>query len=395
MKLSQRVQSVAESATLAVTAKANKMKADGIDVVSFGAGEPDFDTPVHIKEAANKALAAGKTKYTASAGVPELREAIARKLRTDNGLNVRPENVTTGCGGKHVLYNALQALIDPGDEVIIPTPYWVSYADMVLLAGGVPVFVRGDEKNSFKLSVADFAAAVTPRTKVVILNSPNNPAGYNYEPDELRKIAEWAAGTNLIFFSDEIYEKLVYPPSKFVSFATLAPGLEAKTITFNGFAKTYSMTGWRVGYAAGPADVIKAMTNLASHSTSHVTTFAQYGAVAALNGDQGCVETMRREFEKRAKLIHQRLTALPGVTCIRPAGAFYAFPNMSAHYDRFAPANDVPRSLQFADHVLEKIHVAVVPGCAFGTDEFVRLSFATSEEQINKGLDKLEKLLKG
>jgi aspartate aminotransferase len=390
------VQSVVESATLAVTAKANKMKAQGIDVVSFGAGEPDFDTPAHIKAEAAKALAAGKTKYTAAAGIPELREAIAAKLRSDNGLTwVKPDHVTTGCGGKHVLYNALQALIDPGDEVIIPTPYWVSYGDMVLLAGGVPVYVQGREADDFKLSVKDLAAAVTPRTKVLILNSPNNPAGYNYEPAELKAIADWAAGTNLIVFADEIYEKLVYPPSKFVSFATLNPALQDKVITFNGFAKTYAMTGWRVGYAAGPAEVIKAMTNLASHSTSHVTTFAQYGAVAALTGDQGCVEAMRQQFEKRAKLIHQRLTALPGVTCIRPAGAFYAFPNVSAHFGRFAKSADSPKSLQFADHVLETCKVAVVPGCAFGTDDFVRLSFATSEDQINKGLDRLEKLLKG
>jgi len=394
LKLSQRIQSVGESATLAVTAKANAMKAKGIDVVSFGAGEPDFDTPQHIKDAASKALASGKTKYTASAGIPELREAIAAKLRKDNGLDVKVENITTGCGGKHVLYNAFQALIDPGDEVIIPVPYWVSYADMVTLAGGKPVFVEGDEKNSFKLTPQQIAAAVTPRTKIVVLNSPNNPGGYNYEPDELKAIADWAVTTNLIFFSDEIYEKLVYAPSKFVSFATLAPGLAAKTITFNGFAKTYSMTGWRVGYAAGPVDVIKAMTNLASHSTSHITTFAQYGAVAAFTGDQGCVETMRVQFEKRAKLIHQRLNAVPGVTCIRPAGAFYAFPNVSAHYERFAPKADVPKSLQFADNVLEKALVAVVPGCAFGSDNFVRLSFATSEDQINKGIDRIEKFLK-
>jgi aspartate aminotransferase len=395
VKLSQRVQSVGESATLAVTAKANAMKAKGEDVVSFGAGEPDFDTPAHIKDAAAKALAAGKTKYTASAGVPELRDAIARKLVRDNRLSVTADNITTGCGGKHVLYNAFQAVLDPGDEVVIPVPYWVSYADQVTLAGGKPVFVMGKEANSFKLSVAELKAAVTPKTRVLVINSPNNPCGYNYEPDELKAVADWAATTNLTFFSDEIYEKLVYPPSKFVSFATLAPGLQDKTITFNGLAKTYSMTGWRVGYAAGPVNVIKAMTNLASHSTSHVTSFAQYGAVAALNGDQGCVETMRIQFEKRAKLIHQRLNAVPGVTCIRPAGAFYAFPNVSSHYAKFAPKADIPRSLQFAEKVLDAVKVAVVPGCAFGADDYVRLSFATSEDQINKGIDRLEKFLKG
>jgi aspartate aminotransferase len=395
VKLSQRVQSVGESATLAVTAKAGAMKARGEDVVGFGAGEPDFDTPAHIKEAAAKALAAGKTKYTPAGGIPELREAIAKKLARDNGLNVTADNVTTGCGGKHVLYNAFQALLNPGDEVIIPVPYWVSYADQVVLAGGKPVFVVGKESNSFKLTVDELKAAVTPRTRVVILNSPNNPCGYNYEPDELQALARWAATTDPTFFSDEIYEKLVYPPSKYDSFATLAPGLQDKTITFNGLAKTYAMTGWRVGYAAGPVNVIKAMTNLASHSTSHVTSFAQYGAVAALTGDQTCVETMRREFEKRAKLIHQRLSALPGVTCIRPAGAFYAFPNVSAHYARLAPKADVPRSVQFAEKVLEAVKVAVVPGCAFGADDYVRLSFAASEEQINKGLDRLEKFFKG
>ena len=389
MRLSQRAVNIAASATLAVSAKAKQMKADGIDVVSFGAGEPDFDTPDFIKDAAKEGLDKGLTKYAPASGTLDLKKAVAKKLRRQNGLHYQPSQIIISCGGKHALYGAFQVLVEPGDEVLLPSPYWVSYSEQIKLAGGKVVELRGEEKNDFKLKPQQIVQAINERTRVLVLNSPSNPGGFAYTPDELKAIAEAVVDKDIIIFSDEIYENLVYGDQKFVSFATLAPGLMEKTVTFNGLAKTYSMTGWRIGYAAGPQEIISAMGRLQSHETSNPTTFCMYAAIAALQGDQTCVAQMRDEFAKRGQHMWQRLNSIKGVSCIKPVGAFYCFPNVSACYEKLG----VKDSAAFAAAVLDKINVALVPGIAFGWDTHVRLSFATSTEQIDKGLDRLEKLL--
>ena len=389
MRISQRAAAITASATLAVSAKAKRMKAQGIDVVSFGAGEPDFDTPTFIKEAAKEALDKGLTKYAPASGTPDLKKAVAEKLRRQNGLNYDPTQVIITCGGKHALYGAFQVLLDPGDEVLLPSPYWVSYSEQIKLAGGKVVELRGQEANDFKLQPEQIVKAINHRTRVLVLNSPSNPGGFTYTPDELKAIAQAVADKDIIIFSDEIYENLVYGDQKFVSFATLADGLLEKTVTFNGLAKTYSMTGWRIGYAAGPQEIISAMGRLQSHETSNPVTFCMYAAIAALKGDQTCVAQMRDEFAKRAQHMYQRLNAIQGVTCIKPTGAFYCFANVSACYDKLG----LTGSVAFADTVLDKVNVALVPGIAFGWDTHVRLSFATSMDQIDKGLDRLADLL--
>ena len=389
IRISKRAANIAASATLAVSAKAKQMKAEGIDVVSFGAGEPDFDTPTFIKDAAKEGLDKGLTKYTAASGTPELKKAIAEKLRRQNGLDYQPSQVVISCGGKHALYGAFQVLLDPGDEVLLPSPYWVSYPEQIKLAGGKVVELRGQEENDFKLKPEQIVQGINERTRILVLNSPSNPGGFAYTPSELKAIAEAVVDKDIIVFSDEIYEHLVYGNQKFVSFATLADGLMEKTVTFNSLSKTYSMTGWRIGYAAGPQEIISAMGRLQSHETSNPVTFCMYAAIAALQGDQACVAQMRDEFAKRGQHMHQRLNAIKGVSCIKPAGAFYCFPNVCDCYDKLG----VNGSVAFADAVLDKINVALVPGIAFGWDTHVRLSFATSTEQIDKGLDRLAKLL--
>ena len=389
MKISKRAAGITASATLAVSAKSKQMKAQGLDVVGFGAGEPDFDTPTFIKDAAKAALDAGLTKYAPASGSPELKKAVAAKLSRQNGLDYDPSQVVISCGGKHALYAAFQVLVEPGDEVLLPSPYWVSYPEQIKLAGGTVVELRGREEDDFKLSPDQIIKAINKRTKILVLNSPNNPGGFAYTPAELKAIAGAVVDKDIIIFSDEIYENLVYGDQEFVSFATLAPGLIDKTITFNGLAKTYSMTGWRIGYTAGPKEIISAMGSLQSHETSNPVTFCMAAAVTALQGDQACVQQMRTEFAKRAQHMHQRLNAIDGITCIKPVGAFYCFANVSACYDKLG----VTGSVAFADTVLDKANVALVPGIAFGWDTHVRLSFATSMEQIDKGLDRLEKLL--
>jgi aspartate aminotransferase len=391
-RVSQRADALAESATLAVSAKANELKAQGIDVVSFGAGEPDFDTPAHIRQAAKDALDAGFTRYASpSSGIPALKKAICAKLKRDNSLEYAPAQVMVAVGGKEALYLAFQAILDPGDEVIIPAPYWVSYPEQVTLSGGRNVFVKGREANGFKLTAGEIAAAISPRTRVVVLNYPSNPGGFTYTPDELRALAEVLTKHDLIVFSDEMYERLVFGGQKFLSYAAISEKTFAQTVTFNAGSKTYAMTGWRIGYAAGPQPIIKAMAKIQSQTTSGATTFCQHGLLKALDGDQACVEEMRKEFERRANHMYERLNAMPGVSCVRPTGAFYAFPNVSGAYSKLG----VKGSLEFAARVLEQAHVAVVPGEAFGCDENVRLSFATSMAQIDKGLDRVEKLLRG
>lgn len=395
--LAERVSLVSESITLAVSAKANAMKKAGIDVVGFGAGEPDFDTPVFIKEAAKTALDKGQTKYTPTPCIPELKAAIAAKFNRENGLPYKPEQITTGAGGKHCLYMAFMAVVNPGDEVLIPSPYWVSYPEQVKLAGGMPKIIRGEQSNGFKIKPQQLERAIGPRTRVLVMNSPSNPAGHAYSPDELRALAEVVAKhPEVVVFSDEIYEKLVYDGLKFVSFATLHPALLEQTLTFNCHSKSFAMTGWRVGYVGGPKPVIDAMNKLQSQMTSHITSFVQMAAATALNDPAGAqsVESMRLEFEKRGKHMWERLSSLPKVTCVRPQGAFYCFPDVSAYFGKSVGETKITDAVSFAAALLEKAHVAVVPGNDSGFDTHVRLSFATSMQQIDKGLDRIADFLK-
>jgi aspartate aminotransferase len=390
MKLSDRVVALAESATLAVTAKAAQLIADGVDVVSFGAGEPDFDTPDPIKQAAIRAINDGQTKYSKPAtGIAPVRAAVCEKLARENALQYEPSQVIVTTGGKMACYLAIQALVNPGDEVIIPVPYWVSYPEMVKLAGGVPVYLEGDENDSFKFSPSALQEAITPKTRMLIFNSPSNPGGFTYHPHEVDAISEVVTQHDLVVLADEIYDRLRYGGQQFKSFAATSAKAYGQTLTLIGASKTYSMTGWRAGYAAGPTAIIKAMAKLQSQSTSGACTFVQHGLIEALTGDQSEVEKMRVEFERRAEHIHHRLTSLPGVSCNKPTGAFYAFPNVSRTYDKLGVTN----SIEFSEVVLEKAHVAVVPGAAFGKDACARLSFACSMEQIDKGLDRLAEFL--
>ena len=391
MKTSQRAQSVPPSATIAVTARAKELKAQGVDVVGFGAGEPDFDTPEYIKQAAIASLKSGQTKYTAAAGIPELRKAIVAKLQKDNGLAYTPEQVIVNVGGKHSVYEAMQAVLDPGDEVILPRPYWVTYPETIKLAGAVTKVIETEKANNYKLTPDQLKAAITPKTAMLVLNSPSNPGGLTYTPDELRALAKVLEGTDIWVISDEIYEKLIYGDTKFISFAALSDDAFSRTLTLNGLSKAFSMTGWRLGYTAGPLDAIKAMGRLQSHMTSNPVTFAQYAAVAALGPEaDAAIETMRVEFEKRGKLMADRLNAMKGVECAEPTGAFYCFPDISAHFGRTIGGAKIADSMDFAKALLEQSNVAVVPGLPFGCGDNVRLSFACSMEQITKGLDRLE-----
>ncbi|MDF5707465.1 MAG: pyridoxal phosphate-dependent aminotransferase [Nostoc sp. S4] len=385
MKLAARVSQVTPSLTLAIAAKAKALKAEGIDVCSFSAGEPDFDTPVHIKAAAAKALDEGKTKYGAAAGEPKLREAIARKLKTDNGLDYKSENVIVTNGGKHSLYNLIVALIDPGDEVIIPAPYWLSYPEMVTLAGGVSVIVRTDATTGYKITPEQLRKAITPKTKLFVLNSPSNPTGMVYTPDEIKALAEVIVDADIFAVSDEIYEKILYDGAEHISIGSLGKEIFQRTLISNGFAKAYSMTGWRLGYLAGPVEIIKATSSIQGHSTSNVCTFAQYGAIAALESPQDCVEEMRQAFAKRRQVMLDRLNAIPGLSTAKPDGAFYLFPDIS---------KTGLKSLEFCDALLEEHQVAVIPGIAFGADDNIRLSYATDLATIEKGMDRLEKFVK-
>ena len=385
MKLAARVSQVTPSLTLAIAAKAKALKAEGIDVCSFSAGEPDFDTPAHIKAAAVKALEEGKTKYGAAAGEPKLREAIAHKLKMDNGLDYKSENVIVTNGGKHSLYNLIVALIDPGDEVIIPAPYWLSYPEMVTLVGGVSVIVPTDATTGYKITPEQLRKAITPKTKLFILNSPSNPTGMVYTPDEIKALAQVVVDADIFVVSDEIYEKILYDGAEHISIGSLGKEIFDRTLISNGFAKAYSMTGWRLGYLAGPVEIIKATSTIQGHSTSNVCTFAQYGAIAALESSQDCVEEMRQAFAKRRQVMLDRLNAIPGLSTAKPDGAFYLFPDISK--------TDL-KSLKFCDALLEEHQVAVIPGIAFGADDNIRLSYATDMATIEKGMDRLEKFVK-
>jgi aspartate aminotransferase len=381
MEISERAAQLTPSLTLSIDSKAKAMKAEGIDVCGFGAGEPDFDTPEHIKRAAIEALEAGFTKYTPNAGIPELRQAIADKLAADNGLSYRAGQVVVSNGAKHACYNAILATCQPGDEVIIPAPYWVSYPDMVRLVGADPVIIPTSERNAWKMRPEDFENAMTPRTKMLIMNSPGNPTGSVYTRDQLEAIVNVAAEEDIYVLSDEIYEKLVYDDAKHVSIASLSKEAYDLTITINGFSKSYAMTGWRLGYLAAPDAVARAVDSIQSHTSSNPSSFSQYGALAALKGDQQPLADMREEFDMRRNYMFDRISKISNVTAVKPQGAFYILVNISQLG---------LTSQNFADRLLSKANVAVVPGAAFGDDRTVRFSYATSLDVIKKGLDRFQ-----
>ena len=392
--LSQRALLAAPSPTLAITAKANALKAQGKDVISFGAGEPDFDTPQNVKDAAVIALAKGDTKYTPSSGTVALKDAISAKLKRDNGLTYGRAEIIVSCGAKHSIYNLMQAMLDPGDEVIVPSPYWVSYPEQVKLAGGVPVIVPAMEASGFLTTAAKIESHLTPKTKLVIINSPSNPTGAVYAPQALRDISELCVGRGLYLMSDEIYEKTLYTGSEFVSPASFSEAAKKLTITVNGFSKAYAMTGWRLGYAAADLDIVAAMSKIQDQSTSNPTSISQAAGVEALNGPQEAVETMRRAFQERRDYIVSALNDIPGFHCVTPGGAFYVFPNVSALYGKsWTPNGDAPRTLggsdDFAAYLLDKYEVAVIPGSGFGADGNIRLSYATSMENIKRGVARI------
>jgi aspartate aminotransferase len=393
MKVSKRAQAVAPSATLAVTARAKELKSQGINVIGFGAGEPDFDTPDFIKDAAIAALKAGRTKYTPASGTLELKKAIAEKLQRENGLQYAPEQIVVNIGAKHSVYNAMQAVLNPGDVVILPTPYWVTYIEAIKLAGAKVKLIKTNRKTGYKITPDQLKKAIGPKTRMLVLNSPNNPGGFTYTPEELAQLAKVLEGTDVVVMSDEIYERLIYGDTKFVSFASLSKDAYDRTLTINGFSKTYSMTGWRLGYTAGPVDVIKAMGRLQDHSTSNPVTFVQDAAITALKDPNNEVEKMRIEFEKRARYMVERLNSIKGVKCTQPTGAFYCFPDVSAHYGKTKGGIELKGSMDFAKALLEQANVAVVPGLPFGCDKNVRLSFATSMQNIIEGLNRLESWL--
>lgn len=385
MKLATRVGQITPSLTLAIDAKAKAMKAEGIDVCSFSAGEPDFDTPAHIRAAAAAALESGKTRYGPAAGEPKLRQAIAQKLQKDNLLCYGADNIIVTNGGKHSLFNLMLAAIEPGDEVIIPVPFWVSYPEMVKIAGGTPVMVATDAANGYKITPEQLRQAITPRTKLFILNSPSNPTGMVYTPEEVRSLAAVVVEHDIYVVSDEIYEKLLYDGAEHLSIGAVSPEAFERTIVSSGFAKAYAMTGWRVGYLAGPEDVIKAVTRIQGHSTSNVCTFAQYGAIAALEGPQDCIAEMLDAFSVRRQFILKALNSIPGFVCPKPDGAFYMYVNI---------AKLGMTSADFASQLLDQQQVAVIPGIAFGTDDCIRLSYATSLTIIETGMERVERFVR-
>jgi aspartate aminotransferase len=389
VELANRVKALTPSTTLAITAKAKELKEQGEDVIGLGAGEPDFNTPQHILDAALQSMNEGHTKYTPSAGLPALKKAIIKKFETDQELTYKLNEIIVGNGAKHVLYTLFQVLLNDGDEVIIPTPYWVSYPEQVKLAGGIPVYIEGLEQNQFKVTPDQLKRAITKNTKAVIINSPSNPTGVLYTADELFAIGKVCLEENILIVSDEIYEKLVYGENKHISIAQLSPELKEQTIVINGVSKSHSMTGWRIGYAAGNKVIIEAMTNLASHSTSNPTTTAQYAAIAAYNGSQQPVEDMRQAFEERLSIIFDKLVAIPGITCVKPQGAFYLYPNVKKAAE-LTGFHDVDA---FVEALLVDAKVAVIPGSGFGTPDNIRLSYATSLELLEKAVERIHQFV--
>ncbi|WP_020059571.1 pyridoxal phosphate-dependent aminotransferase [Bacillus sp. 123MFChir2] len=390
MKLAKRVAALTPSSTLEITAKAQALKAEGHDVIGLGAGEPDFNTPEHIIEAAYKAMLEGHTKYTPTGGLAALKQEIMKKFERDQGLSYEPSQIIVCNGAKHALYTLFQVLLDEGDEVIIPTPYWVSYPEQVKLAGGEPVYVDGLEENHYKITAEQLHQVITEKTKAVIINSPSNPTGMIYSKEELQQLGQVCLEHDILIVSDEIYEKLIYGGAEYTSIAELSHELQEQTLIINGVSKSYSMTGWRIGYAAGNKELIKAMTNLASHSTSNPTSIAQYGTIAAYAGDQQPVEIMRRAFEERLNIVYDKLIQIPGFSCIKPQGAFYLFPNVKEAV-ALAGYETVD---EWAKALLEEEKVALVPGTGFGAPNNVRLSYATSLEQLEKALERIHRFMK-
>lgn len=389
VELANRVKSLTPSSTLAITAKAKELKEQGEDVIGLGAGEPDFNTPQHIIAAALESMNEGQTKYTPSAGLPALKKAISAKLQRDQGLTYAQNEIIVANGAKHALYTLFQVLLNDGDEVIIPSPYWVSYPEQVKLAGGVPVYLEGSEENQFKITPDQLVQSITKKTKAIIINSPSNPTGVLYTEEELLELGQVCLKENILIVSDEIYEKLIYGNHKHVSIAELSPELKEQTIIINGVSKSHSMTGWRIGYAAGNKEIIKAMTNLASHSTSNPTTTAQYAAIAAYNGSQETVEEMRHAFEHRLEIIYDQLVQIPGFSCVKPQGAFYLYPNVkeAAELTGYRNVDD------FVEGLLVEAKVAVIPGSGFGTPDNIRLSYATSLDLLEIAVSRIRQFV--
>ncbi len=394
MNLSNKAKQINPSITLEITAKAKELKESGVNVVSFGAGEPDFNTPDNIIKAAIIAMEEGKTKYTPTSGILELREAICSKLKNDNGLLYNPNQIVVSTGAKQSLANAFLAILNKGDEVIIPVPYWVSYPELVKLADGVPVFVNTLKENDYKYTIDDLKQVVTNKTKAILINSPNNPTGSIYSREELLEIAEFAKEYNLIIISDEIYEKLIYDNKEIVSIASLSEDSYNRTIVINGLSKSYAMTGWRIGYSASSVEIAKLMSSIQSHVTSNINSISQYAAIEALTGPQDSIKSMIKEFEKRRNYMIDRINKIEGVSYIKPSGAFYIMVYVGDFYGKNIAGDTINSSLDFSKSILEEEKVAVIPGIAFGLDGYIRLSYATSMDIIEEGLDRLERYLK-
>ena len=394
LTISHRCQNIAPSVTLQIDARAKEMRATGLDVIGFGAGEPDFPTPQHICDAAKEALDLGMTRYTPAAGTKELRKAICEKLRRDNDMTYTYGDILVSSGAKHTLFTILQGILDPGDEVLIPTPCWVSYPEMVRMAGGVPIFIPADESTNFIPTSRDIASRVTRRTKAIIITSPSNPNGSVWEQEQLQFVADLAVSHPFYVISDEIYEKLIYDGRKHLSIAQLGEQIKAQTFLVNGMSKAYAMTGWRIGYVAGPRHEITAMANFQSQATSNANTIAQYAAMKALQGDQSCVDEMVKEFEKRRNLMVERINAIPGISCRKPQGAFYIMMNIKQLLGRTYNGRVLESSMDFAELLLAEKQVAVVPGVAFEAEGYCRLSYAVSADQINRGLDRIDEFVR-
>lgn len=391
--LSKRALEISPSLTLEITDKAQKMRKSGIDIIGFGAGEPDFDTPENIQQAGIEAIKTGKTRYTAASGIPELKTAICEKLKRDNNLEYDNTNILVSSGAKHSIFNAFYAVLNEGDEVIIPVPYWVSYPEFIKVVGGVPVLVKTKESNDFKYTKECLEKAITDKTKVIVLNSPSNPTGTVYTRTELEMIAEIAVKNNIFIISDEIYEKLVYDGEEHISIASLNEDIKKLTIVINGMSKAFAMTGWRIGYAAAESEIIKVMSNIQSHTTSNASSISQYASVEGLNGDQSVICDMIKEFDKRRIYMADRVNKINYLSCNMPKGAFYVMANITEAKGKTIRGHKIENSLDFTSLLLEEAKVAVVPGIAFGDDDYVRLSYATSMENIEKGLDRIEKVL--
>ena len=393
MKLSKLAKNLKPSATLAITAKAKDLKSKGIDIIGFGAGEPDFDTPNNIKSAAKDSIDSGFTKYTAASGILELKEAIRERISMDYGLNYENKEILVGSGAKHVLYNLFNVLIDEGDEVLIPAPYWVSYPEQVKISGGVPILIQTKQKDGFKITKKQIASRCNENTKILVLNYPSNPTGSTYNYDELSQIAEICKEKNLIVISDEIYDKIIYSNEKHISFPQLSEDAKNRTILVNGVSKTYSMTGWRIGYAAGNSEVISAMNNLSGQSTSNPTSISQKAAIEAFSGNQSKVEEMLGEFEIRKEYISSFLNEIEGIECFVPKGAFYVFPDISYYFGKSFKGKEITNSIEFTDFLLDHAKVAVVPGIEFGSDKHIRISYATSMNDIKEGTKRIKESL--